>query len=318
VPRLSILIPVLGNLNKLEDTLVSVLQSRPDDCQIVVVLDEPYGDPYALAGEVTFVSGVAGGGLADQLNVGWRWADAPIVHVLRCGAEVEPDWAEMAMPLFRDPLVASVAPLVLDRTEPDEIVSAGVEYRPNGEIPSLRRPGTPRATTALRPGRLGPEAWAAFFRRSAIDRMGGFSPEVTARLLGTEVGLWLRQMGWQTAFQPRCRVFVDRASLGRHGSFREGWETERFFWRWAPQAGWGPSLRAHARLIAAEGLGALVRPALMARLAGRLVGAVRLAAHRDHWRAIKSAPRVSATSAAGPHFFPSNEPAERVDAPVPR
>ena len=49
--RLSIVIPVLGSLDGLEDTLVSVLENRPADCQIVVVLNQPYDDPYDLKDE---------------------------------------------------------------------------------------------------------------------------------------------------------------------------------------------------------------------------------------------------------------------------
>lgn len=316
MPRLSILIPVLGNLNRLEETLVSVLENRPHDSQIVVVLDEPYDDPYALTDEVTFVRGSPDSGLAEQLNLGWRAATAPIVHVLRCGSEVEPDWAEPALAPFRDPLVGSVAPLVLERTNPEAVLTAGVDYRPRGETRPPAARGTPREAIAPRPGLLGPEAWAAFFRKAAIDQVGGFSPEVGDRLAGVDVGLWLKQAGWRSVFQPECRIYLDRTVVHRVGPFREGWETERFFWRWAPQAGWGRSLRGHARLLAAEGLSALVCPSLFARLAGRVVGAVRLTAHRDHWRAIKALPPAPRRPVPDPHFPTSDEPAEPVHALV--
>jgi len=309
VPRLSIVIPVLGTLNKLEDTLLSVLENRPDDCQVVVVLDEPYDDPYALTDEVTFVRASPGSGLAEQLNLGWGAAAAPIVHVLRCGSEVEPDWAEAAMAPFRDPLVASVAPLVLDRVNPQEVLAAGVDYRPEGATQTLAPRGAPPEAIPPRPGLLGPEAWAGFFRKAAVDRVGGFSTDVGDRLVGADIGLWLRQAGWRAVLQPRSRVYLDRAALRRPGPFREGWEKERFFWRWAPQAGWGRSLRGHARLLAAEGLSALMRPWLIGRLAGRVVGAVRLAAHRDHWRAVKDVSPALSGPVTGPHFSTASEPA---------
>ena len=62
MPRLSIVIPVLGNVEGLEDTLVSVLENRPVDCQIVVVLNRPYDDPYDLKDEVCFVEAPPGAG----------------------------------------------------------------------------------------------------------------------------------------------------------------------------------------------------------------------------------------------------------------
>jgi hypothetical protein len=47
VPRLSIIIPVLGSSTRLESTLVSVLENRPPDCEILVLLGAPYDDPFA-------------------------------------------------------------------------------------------------------------------------------------------------------------------------------------------------------------------------------------------------------------------------------
>jgi hypothetical protein len=82
VARLSIIIPVLGNLKRLEDTLVSVLENRPANCQVVVVLNQPYDDPYDLKAEVTFVQAVAGAGLVESVNRGLEAAEAPIVHLL--------------------------------------------------------------------------------------------------------------------------------------------------------------------------------------------------------------------------------------------
>jgi len=55
VPRLSIVIPVLGDPRKLDDTLVSVLENRPAHCEILVVHNEPYDDPYQLSNEVCFI-----------------------------------------------------------------------------------------------------------------------------------------------------------------------------------------------------------------------------------------------------------------------
>jgi len=55
VPRLSIVIPCLGGAAEFDATLVSVLQHRPADCEVLVIHNEPYDDPYALGHEVRFV-----------------------------------------------------------------------------------------------------------------------------------------------------------------------------------------------------------------------------------------------------------------------
>ena len=60
--RLSIIVPLTGDLKPFEDTLVSVLENQPERSEVVVVLNEPYDDPYQLRGEVEFVEAPAGGG----------------------------------------------------------------------------------------------------------------------------------------------------------------------------------------------------------------------------------------------------------------
>ena len=60
MPRLSIVIPVLGDPQQLDDTLLSVLENRPARCEIVVVHNRPYHDPYHLCEEVRFIQAEAG------------------------------------------------------------------------------------------------------------------------------------------------------------------------------------------------------------------------------------------------------------------
>ena len=57
MPRLSILIPALGSPEALETTLLSVLENRPHDCQVLVALGIDYANPYQLDDEVEFLHG---------------------------------------------------------------------------------------------------------------------------------------------------------------------------------------------------------------------------------------------------------------------
>ncbi len=310
VPRLSILIPVLGNLDRLEDTLVSVLENRPHDSQIVVALDQSYDDPYELTDELTFVQGSRELGVAECLNLGLAATEAPIVHVLRCGAEVEPNWAEPALEAFDDPDVASVAPLVLDRAERDRVLCAGVGYQSAGRFRRLAEGMSLAGAKIPRRELVGPEVWAAFYRRSAVWQAGGFSSEAGDRLVGVDMGLWLAQAGWQTVFEPQSRLFVDQAAVRRPGIFQEGWQSERFFWRWAPRAGWGRSLTAHTGLLASESLRTLIQPWSAFRLLGRLVGGLRLAAHHEHWQTMRDV-AVRPGAPAEPHFADSTKAVQR-------
>ena len=70
VPRLSIVLPVLGPPVQMEDALVSVLENRPSDCEILVVHNEPYDDPYDLKNEVCFIEAPRDSRWVDAINLG--------------------------------------------------------------------------------------------------------------------------------------------------------------------------------------------------------------------------------------------------------
>ena len=64
-PRLSIVIPA-ADTAALEETLVSVLENRPADCEIIAALAVPYADPWNIGEEVRFM----------QAPPGPRWSTA--------------------------------------------------------------------------------------------------------------------------------------------------------------------------------------------------------------------------------------------------
>ena len=105
---LSIVIPAIGDTAALEDTLVSVLENRPDDCEVVVPLGCPYDDPWGIRDEVRFVQAPVGSGLVTCTNLGIASSAGSVVHVLAAG------WrAAQALPVRLDQLalflVAAVA-----------------------------------------------------------------------------------------------------------------------------------------------------------------------------------------------------------------
>ena len=163
MPRLSIIIPLLGDPAQLDDTLVSVLENRPANCEILVVHNEPYDDPYGLAGEVRFLAAAPGAALAECLNLGLRASRAAVVHVLSCGVEVSPGWAEAAIRHFRDAEVAAVAAVVLSRGR--------------AAASRLGRPGIPR-----RGGRLAARSRGAAHRTGRVLD-GSVRPRRAGRVL---------------------------------------------------------------------------------------------------------------------------------------
>jgi len=288
VPRLSIIIPVVGELTRLEDTLVSVLQHRPDDCQVIVVLNRPYDDPYGLSGDVCFVETSAESDLVGVINAGICAARAPLVHLLMCGVKVEPDWIESALRCFDDPAVAAVAPLIVQKDEPGRVMAAGVQYRHSGVVRGLARGRRPDEVHEPTAGFCGPDLLAAFYRKSALSTAGLFDHALGGQFSGADMAMTLRCLGLQSVLQPECRVYADPAALCVEDAFLYGFRSEQLFWFWARRLGWLRSLVAHAVLLAGEVLRCPIRPSLAARLSGRLLGVALMPLHR------RSRPRLAA------------------------
>src|SRR5438034_11152759 len=86
VPRLPIIIPCLGGAAELDGTLVSVLQNRPADCEVLVAHTEPYDDPYSLRSEVSFFHTPAAS-LVELLNAALEATTGEVIHIVGCGLE---------------------------------------------------------------------------------------------------------------------------------------------------------------------------------------------------------------------------------------
>lgn len=304
MPRLSIIIPVVGNLSCLEDTLLSVLENRPADCEILVVLDEPYGDPYALSGEVRFLEASRGAGYVESANLGLAASQAPLVHVLTSGCQVQEGWADRAIVHFADPSVATVIPLVLAAGEPARVLAAGMGYGAGGGVSVLGR-GRSVAAAKFRHPPVAALPLAAFYRKTALERVGLFSQEVGDWLASIDLGLALERSGFRAVLEPGCRVVAACPAVRTPGAFRNALELERLFWRWGPRRGWTRSLALHGASLLAESLWGLVTLRLPAVWAGRLIGLCRIGSHRRQLRRLEHLGQLcpAPSPVAGtPHF----------------
>ena len=272
MPRLSIVIPVLGDPQQLDDTLVSILQNRPCDCEILVVHNQPYGDPYDLGREVRFIEAGRDSGLVDCLNLGVTASRAPVVHLLACGVEVASGWAEAALPHFRRLDVAAVAAVVLNRNNPRKIVSAGFGYRSEGTAWRLGQRAAAVDVAECAESLCGPDILAAFYRKSAFEAVGGLTASVGDELAGVDLALSLLDAGFCCALEPQCVAHVDAAKIWDGCSFRRGYNAERLFWRWASTRSWLPSLARHIALLAGQCAIGFYRPSRLVQLLGRACG----------------------------------------------
>ncbi len=265
--RLSIVIPCADGPRCFEDTLVSVLQNRPQHCEVLVVQPRPYDDPYDLCGEVRFVEAFTGSSVVDLLNVGVRAARSEVVHLLSCDARVENGWANAAVASFDDPRVASVSPLLVEPGNRQRAATTGVDFGIGGVM--VHRRQSMHADQVKRPRTISPTLHAAFYRRQAVLDADCFRPG-TGPLTHVDLALRLQSLGWRHVVESHSEV-----TLCRHWkhplSVASGKRQERLFWQHAPSRGRVRSLIAHPVAVAAESLRYLYRPGMSMQLLGRLL-----------------------------------------------
>ena len=281
MPRLTIVIPAVDGIPSLESTLVSVLENRPDACEVIVVLNQAYDDPYELKDEVRFVRADAGAGLAACAAMGVAHSRAPVVHLLASGCEVSDGWAAAALEHFDDPQVGAVAPLVIDKQDRRTVHAAGVRYGAGG----VRRLAKPKLAAVEKRGAariLGPSYRAAFYRKTLVELSGvGLNAGVGDLLADVDLALALRHAGFRALVEPRSKVYGS-AEPQPERTFRQAIYAERLFWRSAPVVGWLAAMVCHPWVVAAEFVANFPSLAMVTQLAGRAVACFDTARHRRH------------------------------------
>jgi hypothetical protein len=313
--RLSIIVPFLGDLKRFEDTLVSVLENRPDQSQVVVVLNQPYDDPYELRDEVQFVQAPQASGLVDCFDWGVAASQAPVVHFLAPGIEATAGWADTALEHFEaneggEANVAAVAPLLVDRNDQNRVLSAGLAYSSAGAITRLATGQSLESGPVNTAQLLGPEMLAAFYRREALQSVDTMGERHCGLAAAADLALSLRQAGYACVAEAGSQVLASWQDLQGAGPWQEGLAAERLFHRWPEVPGGRRSWFSHAILVGMECLQIPLRPSSAARAAARLWVATGLSksgqadgSKRFGLHSING----EAGSANGPHFLESHE-----------
>ena len=291
MPRLSIIIPALGNLPLMEQGLVSVLMHRPDDCEILVALNTPYADPYDLSDEVGLIDVGRGAGWQASVRETLAHCRAPIVHLLSPGIEVPEGWCGAAMRHFADVGVGAVAPVVVEGwTSQPHWAIAGTELRAGCRRDCRVRED--RLATAEPSDVTAPSRAAMFVRRDVLAELLETTHNVADEWIDIELGLRLRAIGLSVRLEPAVRLVQtgpEPPVMGRL-SWREACsrarQLEALYWRHAPQRGWAPAILGRVAQVLAGSVRE-ARGALSARLVGRGLGLAEMPRERrDYCRAV--------------------------------
>jgi len=290
VCRLSIIIPLCADDEVFEDTLVSVLQHRPIESEVIVVHSQEYADPYELRGEVCFVRAANNAGPVGMVNAGCRAARGEILHVIQPGVLAWNCWTEIALKPFEDLQVGAVAPLTVDAGDPNLVVAAGLRYTRGGRrlLHAAGRRVSDCRRLFQRPI-LGPAFSAGFYRRWIWEAIGGFCEQLDGTWTDADFALSLQSLGYRSVLEPACVVRSAVAMACHAESFCSGQRAERVFWRHAAAQGWLASLITHPGTI----LGAVLRdwkhPRAYLHVLGRCAALFGLPAHLAHAAHVRQA-----------------------------
>ncbi|MDO4570191.1 MAG: glycosyltransferase [Planctomycetia bacterium] len=157
--RLTIIIPYHNSPERLEETLLSLLENRPEESEILVVLDSPYENPYELQeDEVRFID-AAESDRSDAacIRAGVEACQSEFFQILPTGAKVDEGWC-------LDPL---------SRMEEESKLGALLPTQSH--------------------------FWGLFFRKSVYQNLGGFSTDFIQKGHNEEFLTKLREHGWDYA-----------------------------------------------------------------------------------------------------------------------
>lgn len=253
LPSFSIVIPSYNQRDLLRRCLASVTQHAPSHTEVIVVDDASTdGSAQMLSTEfpqARLISLRTNQGFCIAANAGWRSAQGEIVELLNNDAEVSKGWAGPCLELFTDPRIAAVAPLVRRLPFRNRIDSAGDHVDLVGVARKRREGAAISASEAVAREVFSASASSAFYRRSALEQVGGFPEHYGSYFDDVDLGYRLRLAGWRALFQPQSTVYHWVSQSHQHTrratQHRVSRNSEHLFWTNVPshQLLWRGSLR---------------------------------------------------------------------------
>jgi GT2 family glycosyltransferase len=281
-PLCSIVIPTYNGRELLARCLESVMRHRPADPLMeieVVVADDASTDGTAhwlgtAHPEVRLVRLERNQGFCAAANAGISAARGRFIQVLNNDTTVVQGWIEAGLAPFADPTVGSVAPLVLVRSDPARVDSAGDVYIVAG-WPTKRGHGQPTAMFASRPVEevFGASGSSAFYRAEALRRAGPFDPLFGSYYEDVDLAFRLRWAGYRCVFSSASLVHHDVSASYDHSSpalqRRMSRNAEIVFWSNLPPRLLAMALFPHLALLAVQAIWRAVRGRLSPFLLGK-------------------------------------------------
>jgi hypothetical protein len=197
---LSLIVPFQCDSQALENTLVSVLELRSPDDELLIVHRGEYQDPYGLQGnEAKVLETPASTSLAEQLNIAVQNATGDVLQVVLPGTVLEADWCVDALAAFDEMDVDMIALGVSGSS------ANSLQYGFEADLIPQRR-ATGEASKIA-----GPLLAGTMIRRSAIECLGGWNTKIPGDLIDFELCLMAKLLGLQVGVVEGSSVTCDES-----------------------------------------------------------------------------------------------------------
>ena len=215
IPRVSIVIPLQRDEQQFEETLLSVLENQPEECQIIAAHNGTYTDPFELADEITFVT-ARSSNLVDLVRDAFDATTGSIVHVLGTGMKAHAGWLDEAIKSFDDDsTIAALTPNLVD--------DSGKPINGSGWSDVAGRLCQPRKAHSRSGRQSAPRNGAAnngfflnaFFirRRLLADLLDAVAPAMNDPIaVSYAFGCLLKRGGWKIASTGECEIVAGDAA----------------------------------------------------------------------------------------------------------
>ncbi len=185
MPRLSIIVPYQQNDSTIESTLLSLLENRPDNVEILLSHDCSYNDPYGLGNdELVLVDCDARTNQIGLINQAVAACCSPVIQVILPGTTVENGWMESAVATFQEPSIAAVSPVTV--CENASYFGIDANYLPRRAI----------VAEDHRQHDCVPMINGGFFRRRTLLALNGFLDIGSREAAEVELGLAIQMLGY--------------------------------------------------------------------------------------------------------------------------
>jgi GT2 family glycosyltransferase len=311
-PVCSIVIPTYNGRELLARCLASIDRHRPDPDRLaveVVVVDNGSSDGTSewlsqTRPDVRLVRIEINREFCGAANAGLEAARGAFVQLLNDDTEVTAGWVEAALRPFADPTVGSVAPLVVLRSDPSRVDSAGDSYAWFG-WPLKRGHGQASASWSGRADEevFGASGSSAFYRAEALRRAGTLDMLLRSYYEDIDLAFRLRWAGYRCIYTPASVIHHDISATNDHKSpalqRRIARNAELVFWWNLPGRALVLATLPHLVFVAMQAGWRLLRGRPGPFLAGKL-DAIRV------WREVLARRRVRAeiahSAVSRPHF----------------